>query len=258
MKFIRDLIGRTRQMPGQNSDDAIDPLEQSYRDTIGSLTDETAIHQRASGRSHDPAAAAPAPAAPPPPEVNIWDLDLDDDPTALPASVAQMDEIGAMVRAPRPKTRLIGFEKPNGDIVDLFNDTPQAATAARPRFPVGWVVVAEGPGRGASFALLAGLSPIGRGEDQAVQLDFGDTAISRNNHAAIVYDSETHRFWLGHGGKANIVRRNGTPVIATEQLASGDMIRIGETTLRFVALCDSDFNWTRGGDSAEDDHVAIA
>ena len=40
-----------------------------------------------------------------------------------------------------------------------------------------------------------------------------------------------------------MVRLNGRPVLSTEELTHGDIIRIGETTLRFVALCGTDFTW---------------
>ena len=124
---------------------------------------------------------------------------------------------------------------------------------------MGWVVVTDGPGRGESFTLVAGMSQIGRGEDQAIQLDFGDNAISRTNHAAIVYDAENHSFLLGHGGKSNVVRLNDTPVISNEAIKDGDLIRIGETTLRFTQLCDETFNWTDKNDGDEEsDDVAIA
>jgi pSer/pThr/pTyr-binding forkhead associated (FHA) protein len=102
----------------------------------------------------------------------------------------------------------------------------------------------EGPGRGASFTLFNGVSAIGRGDDQPVKLDFGDNSISRSNHAVVAYDSEQRKFFLGHGGKANIVRLNGKPVLSTEELRHNDKIRIGETTLRFLALCDADFDWS--------------
>ena len=103
------------------------------------------------------------------------------------------------------------------------------------------------------------MSQIGRGEDQAIQLDFGDNAVSRTNHAAIVYDAEKHTFLLGHGGKSNIVRLNDEPVISNEALKDGDMIRIGETTLRFTPLCSPEFNWADDNtDDEENDDVAIA
>ncbi|MEM9898949.1 MAG: FHA domain-containing protein, partial [Pseudomonadota bacterium] len=123
---------------------------------------------------------------------------------------------------------------------------PTVVTAEAPRFPAGWIVITEGPGRGASFTLLNGVSQIGRGEDQTVRLDFGDTSISRNNHAAVAYDDETGKYYLGHGGKSNLVRLNNKPVLSTEEMSDRDQIRIGETTLTFVALCGDNFTWKEG------------
>ena len=168
-------------------------------------------------------------------------------------------------RVGRVKTRLLGFEHSGKPGVNLFEpsaaaEAAEGATAekiAQARFPVGWLVVIDGPGRGESFALHAGMSMIGRGEDQAVSLDFGDTTISRNNHAAIVYDVETHTFLMGHGGKANVVRLNSKPLICTEEVKNTDLIRIGETTLRLVVFCTAEFNW-EGQNSKGPDDVAIA
>ena len=103
-------------------------------------------------------------------------------------------------------------------------------------------------GQGAAFTLFEGVSQIGRGEDQAIRLDFGDTSISRSNHAAVAYDPEQKSFYLGHGGKANLVRLNGRPVLSTEVLSSGDVVRIGETCLRFVGLCGPEFDWTEANE----------
>ena len=119
-------------------------------------------------------------------------------------------------------------------------------------YPVGWLVVIKGPGVGTSFALSNGVSQIGRSEDQAIPLAFGDTSISRNNHAAVAYDDEENKFFLGHGGKSNLVRLNDRPVLSTEPLAHGDRIRIGETTLIFAALCGEDFTWTHSDGDKDD------
>ena len=146
-------------------------------------------------------------------------------------------------RTGRVKTRLLGFEHAHSANSDPFDVGKESASSAQEKFPVGWIVVVSGPGRGSSFTLFNGVSQIGRGDDQAIKLDFGDTSISRNNHAAIAYDNEQRAFFLGHGGKANLVRLNNKPVLSTEELSSGDLIRIGETTLRFVGLCGSDFDW---------------
>ena len=105
-----------------------------------------------------------------------------------------------------------------------------------------------------AFTLFDGVSQIGRGEGQSVRLDFGDNSISRNNHASIAFDDEAGQFYLGHGGKSNIVRLNAKPVLSTEEISDGDEIRLGETTLRFTALCGENFAWNNNntdGDEAE-------
>ena len=157
--------------------------------------------------------------------------------------------------AGRVKTRMLGFQPDANGPKDVFEETAEKAAASEAKhFPAGWIAVVAGPGRGASFTLHNGVSQIGRGEDQAVRLDFGDTSISRNNHAAVAYDDEQGKFYLGHGGKSNLVRLNGRPVLSTEEMSNGDQIRIGETTLKFIALCGEDFTWksTEGADSTND------
>lgn len=158
--------------------------------------------------------------------------------------------------AGRVKTRLLGFQADEQGPNDVFqSESAQPAETVAPgqaptpsQFPAGWIVVVAGPGRGACFTLHSGVSQIGRGEEQAVRLDFGDTSISRNNHAAVAYDDEQGKFFLGHGGKSNLVRLNGMPVLSTEEMSNGDEIRIGETTLKFVALCGDAFTWAGQGE----------
>ena len=182
------------------------------------------------------------------------------------AKAAELEKSGGKADDPRRrrrpgagKTRLMGFDTSDGRVVDLFEDeNVEKAQHGRCAFPVAWIVVAEGPGRGECFALMNGMSQIGRGEDQAVRLDFGDMAVSRSNHAAIVYDPEAFTFLLGHGGKANLVRMNGKPLVTTEPLSDGDTIEIGETKLVFKSLCSEKFNWEEIEDQGDDDDVEIA
>ncbi|WP_367646821.1 FHA domain-containing protein [Ruegeria arenilitoris] len=148
-------------------------------------------------------------------------------------------------RRGRVKTTFLGFERADTHVQDLIETSePVAKTeTAQETFPVGWLVVTAGPGRGSCITLTEGLMQIGRNDDQAIQLDFGDTGISRSSHAVIAYDPEDRKCYLGHGGKANLVRLNGKPVLSTVALSSGDLIRISETSIRFAAFCDDGFDW---------------
>ncbi|MEM9684738.1 MAG: FHA domain-containing protein, partial [Pseudomonadota bacterium] len=156
--------------------------------------------------------------------------------------------------AGRVKTRLLGFQPGDEAEKDIFEAAKEQAGPNAADFPVGWIIVIEGPGRGKCFTLYNGASSIGRGEDQAVRLDFGDNSISRNNHAAVAFDDEAGTFFLGHGGKSNLVRLNGKPVLSTEELSKGDEIRIGETTLMFMPLCGDDFSWNEDNQEDQDDN----
>jgi hypothetical protein len=177
---------------------------------------------------------------------------------AAPAPSPVADEAPASSGAGRAKTRLLGFHAPDVVQDPLARARAHAPAAPPPaRFPVGWLVVEKGPGRGSAFALSDGLSTIGRGDGQTVQLDLGDTAISRDTHAAIAYDDEQRACFIGHGGKANLVRLNGRPVLATETISDGDRIRIGETTLRFVALCGPEFSWSDDADEEGPDAATL-
>jgi hypothetical protein len=108
----------------------------------------------------------------------------------------------------------------------------------------GWLVVVKGPGRGGFRPIYVGMNSVGRDASQRISLGFGDDMISREEHAFIAYDEEDRRFYLQHGGKANLVRLGGRPVLAPTELAAYDLIRIGKTTLRFIPLCGENFSWS--------------
>ena len=216
--------------------------------------DLDAVRSRVSQMRSDEALDAPAPAA-------VAEVKAEA-PQVMPDAPVAHDEPEPIVQVPTPavgragrsagrvKTRLLGFQAHEPD-QDVFDKAGAAHSDGRTQFPVGWIVVVEGPGRGTAFTLKGGVMQIGRGAGQGVQLDFGDTAISRENHAAIAFDDETGKFFLGHGGKSNLVRLNGAPVLSTEELTHRDRIRIGETTLMLVELCNEDFIWT-SGEGADD------
>jgi hypothetical protein len=199
----------------------------------------------------------------PAPAVNIWDMDGGADGAAAPPA-PHGPEGAPRKRQSRNKTRVLGFEPQPAAVVPLFDEGRMeeegepGSKAGMVMFPTGWLVIRDGAGRGAAFPLFQGVSQIGRGSDQTVALDFGDMAISRHNHAAIAYDPATHRFHIGHGGKSNLVRLNGKPLLSTEALSDGDVIQIGETTLMLKVLCTPEFNWSAHEAGGDGHDMAIA
>lgn len=202
----------------------------------------------------------------PSPAVNIWEMEEEAPapaPVPTPAREVAADA-GSRRRSSRTKTRVLGFEPQPAAVVPLFDEgrmddsIEPGDKAGVVMYPTGWLVIKAGPGRGAAFPIMRGVSQIGRGSDQTIALDFGDMAISRQHHAAIAYDPTTHQFHIGHGGKSNLVRLNGKPLLATATVADGDEIQIGETTLVLKVLCTADFNWSAIESGGDANDMAIA
>ena len=116
--------------------------------------------------------------------------------------------------------------------------------------PVGWLVVVEGPGKGSVATLGMGVNTIGRDPSERVSLDYGDTMISRNNHATVTYDPRGRKFYLQHGGGKNLTYVNDEPVLTPRALAPLTQMQMGDTVLRFMPLCSAEFSWDddSGGD----------
>lgn len=117
---------------------------------------------------------------------------------------------------------------------------PKAATGVR--CPHGWLVVVEGAGVGEWFVLEGGVTQIGQDADQTVPLIFGDPSIAPRCHAQLSYDDTQHVFVLDNAGESG-VRVNGVAANRPETLRDGDVITVGGTSLRLVALCSPNFNW---------------
>ena len=176
--------------------------------------------------------------------------------TVSPTAYAQPT---AMVRTRFKSAR---FEKGMDADKRLASVTPTTVAPAAPIEParttflraadmqsdpvVGWLVVVKGPGRGGFRPIYPGMNAIGRDPSQRISLSYGDDTISRHDHAFITYDDEQRRFYLQHGGKANLIRVGDQPVLVPTELKAGNLIRIGKTALRFVPLCSDEFSWSDG------------
>ena len=109
----------------------------------------------------------------------------------------------------------------------------------------GWLVVLEGPGRGRAVELGFGLNTIGASPDNRVQLDFGDPGISREEHFSIAYDAVNRKFHLMRGRGVNLVYVDGAPLTDSRELATNTDLRVGDTMVRFIALCGEAWAWPK-------------
>jgi len=125
-------------------------------------------------------------------------------------------------------------------IADIAEFLPNGPAVSGRKHPVGWLVVVEGPGVGAWFALEQGTSHIGRKDGQTVQLDFGDDSVEPARHASVTYDKKQNTFLVDSATK---FRLNGVAAQAKTTLRDGDVFTVGQTSLRLVALCTPNFNW---------------
>ena len=108
---------------------------------------------------------------------------------------------------------------------------------------VGWLVVVKGPGRGNAVRLGYGWNSIGRDASQRACLNFGDSQISRLNHARLLYDPRARIFTLTLGEGTNPIYLRDEVVLGPTVIQSGDRIQMGDTELLLVALCGETFDW---------------
>jgi hypothetical protein len=108
---------------------------------------------------------------------------------------------------------------------------------------VGWLVIIDGPGKGNFVKLGFGMNAIGRSPESRVSIDFGDDQISRENHSLLTYDVKNRKFYIQHGGSANLTYLGDSPVLQPFELKGNEVISIGNTKLYFVPFCGANFNW---------------
>ena len=162
-----------------------------------------------------------------------------------------------MAVTPEPPTRPMSMQ---GETPAQPAATPQASAAMVPEEPktsvnfgsagagsetfvCGWFVVVDGPGKGKSLIVGAGQSAISRSLSERIPLNFGDISITSKQQLLVIYDDENREFIIAPGNGSSLNRLNGQVVAGQMQLNSGDVLKVGATTLRFVAFCDQSFSW---------------
>lgn len=190
--------------------DQVPPPDQSWLDTVPVAGDKS------------PEAKTPVPEPSPPKPVAA-----DATPAARPVSATPpLSDAATPAAAP----------------LVLSGQSANAVAEGRPRFPYGWLVVVEGPGTGEWFPLERGMTRIGGGADHTVHLDFGDSGLGQASHADLGYDSARHLFVV-QPVPGTQLRVNGVIQSAQTAVRDGDVMTLGGTSLRLVALCSQNFHW---------------
>ena len=71
-----------------------------------------------------------------------------------------------------------------------------------------------------------------------------DKSISREKHCSGLYDPKGNEFYVT-AEKSNIVYLNGDLVTEPHSLKLGDVIKVGETELKFIPYCQEDITWEK-------------
>lgn len=174
-----------------------------------------------------------------------------DEPTTVIAGSSPKKPVAETTEAPdEPKTTIArGKQKSNHSIsggstvVESRSNATDSNAMADP--VAGWLVVIAGAGQGNFMKLGYGQNTIGRNANERVCIDFGDSQISRANHAVVTYDPRGRQFYIQPGSGTNLVYidDNEVPVLQPMLLNPLSHIHLGDTTLRFIPFCSKDFCW---------------
>ncbi len=108
---------------------------------------------------------------------------------------------------------------------------------------VGWLVIIDGYGIGQSFELKRGINEIGRDERNNISLDFGDDDIDTIRHFMIIFNHAKGSFLIQSGNNDNNIVLNEEKMYYFDELNSGDTIKVGSTTLKFISFCNKSCIW---------------
>ena len=162
-------------------------------------------------------------------------------PETVPQSESPQPEV-AQPETPQPETpqsEVLQSETPENDDdcrTVSYYDTSYYEPV------VGWLVCVKGKSYGASFNLYAGRNEIGRSAGMDVSLP-DEPTVSHRAHAVMLFDPRNKQFFLQQGEGHGLCYLNGAMVMQPQQLRCGDVIRLGDVVLLFVALCGDQFDW---------------
>lgn len=107
---------------------------------------------------------------------------------------------------------------------------------------VAWLVCVDGMYVGYDFRLFVGRNTIGRSDTNSVALS-GDTSVSKEPQAIVVYEPQGNRFFAVPGTARSLCYVNGQLLLSQTELRKNDIIELGKAKLMLIPCCDDKFNW---------------
>ena len=150
------------------------------------------------------------------------------------------------------KTALYNSPSSSDDEKTVYHSPSSNATSdavqneqdpSQPILLAGWLAVISEAGKGTSYTLTFGMNTIGRSEENHISIQNGDSSISREKHAVIIYDYANNLYFIKHGDGQFLSYVNGEVLLDTRQLKANDRIKVGSTELIFIPLCSDEFKW---------------
>ncbi len=108
---------------------------------------------------------------------------------------------------------------------------------------VGWLVCIKGAEAGSSYTLKTGANRVGRLETVNDVVLAGDERVSRSEHIVITFEPKHCKFYIQLGTGRSLAYLNGALLCDSAELNERDRIELGGSTLVFVPLCGSSFDW---------------
>lgn len=157
------------------------------------------------------------------PSLNVEDLDA--------ATLSLQDAVAAATSAP-VSNQDVDTNKTIGYFSKAIGTDPV----------VGWLVCIEGEYFGESFKLKSGRNFIGRSSSMDIVLG-GDTTVSRDRHAIVVYEPKGRIFFAQPGDSKELFYLNEEVVLNNVVLKANDIISVGNTKLMLIPCCGPNFSW---------------
>lgn len=107
---------------------------------------------------------------------------------------------------------------------------------------VGWLVCIKGDYLGESFNLKSGRNNIGRAGNMDIVLA-KDGRVSRDRHAAVVYEPNKREFLVQSGESSGLTYLNGELLMGFKPFVQDDKLMVGGCEFLFKPLCGADFSW---------------